>query len=177
MGEWKQLKSKIVYENQWIKLEEDNVLTPSGKEGTYTTIVTKPFVIVLAVKDDHIIMVNQQRYTVGHVTQEFPAGSFEENEDALAAAKRELLEETGYEARNWLSLGYFNDAVSIARHKGNLFVATDLHDTGEDKMAEEGIYKRDFIAITDIISKIKNNEINDPKVIAALYKYQLATTK
>ena len=114
-------------------------------------------------------MVKQYRYAIQKVSIELPAGKLEKDEDIHDAIKRELLEETGYRAKNWKDLGYINTTPGICDEKLYLFLATDLYydapcpDDGEIIEAYE--YKLD-----DIFKMIKDGEINDSKTICALMR-------
>lgn len=103
---WKKLSSKVVYENPWISVREDQVVTPSGSPGIYGVVETRIATGVVALTDDNrVFLVGQYRYPLDVYSWEIPEGGSEPDESPLEAAKRELLEEAGVSALEWQQLG------------------------------------------------------------------------
>ena len=100
---WRTLGSRTVYTNAWLRLREDTVIRPDGQPGIYGVVEMNPSVGVVAVNDvDEIALVTQWRYTLGRISVEIPTGGSEASDPSmLAAAQRELREETGLSARSW----------------------------------------------------------------------------
>ena len=117
---WPVVSSRDVYENQWIRVREDIVERPGGGQGIYGVMtVRQPAVFVVALTDDdELLMVDVDRHTVGP-SLEIPAGG-SDGEDPLVAARRELLEETGYRAERWQPLGRLQCAQRRLRGGGSL---------------------------------------------------------
>ena len=122
---WQWLSGNIVHRDQWVDLRENTYLLPNGKEITpyYTTRNRNFSVIVARDPEGSYICVRQFRPGTETVTTEFPAGGMEEGEDPLGAAKRELLEETGYEAEQWTALGRIAPNATIANNYAYIFLA------------------------------------------------------
>lgn len=168
--EEKQLNTKVTYNGKVINITLDDVELADGSKSFREVIRHPGGVVAVAMKDENtILMVKQYRYAIQKVSLELPAGKLEKGEDIHDAIKRELLEETGYRAKNWKDLGYINTTPGICDEKLYLFLATDLYydapcpDDGEIIEAYE--YKLD-----DIFRMIKDGEINDSKTICALMR-------
>jgi len=105
-GPWKIKSSEVKYKNQWIEFREDKVIQPDGKDSVFCVTTIKPGVSVLPVDDEGFAYLTEEfRYAIGKQSIETVSGGIDNNEDSLAAAKRELKEETGIEAQEWISLG------------------------------------------------------------------------
>lgn len=107
---WKVLETREVYSAiPWLSVERQRVQLPSGKViDDYHRVRLPDAVIIHAQTDDGLVVVERQyRHGLGSVTLALPAGTIEPGEGPLEAAKRELLEETGYSAPIWKSIGTF----------------------------------------------------------------------
>ncbi|MFA6524634.1 MAG: NUDIX hydrolase [Patescibacteria group bacterium] len=123
---WKKLNSKIVYSNPWIKVREDAVLMPNGKESIYGYLEKNQGCFVVALdNEENIYLVKQYRYALQKAILELPVGTAGD-EDLLERAKAELLEETGIEAKKWKRLGGFFLAPGHETTYIHAYLATDL---------------------------------------------------
>jgi len=128
------------YNSKHLDLQEDRVTRPDGSRGTYATVSLTPGVAVLPVDSDGRVHLTQQfRYAVGRDSIEVPSGARESGEDPLAAARRELHEELGIHAEEWLPLGCVDVDTSIVRCAVHLFVARHLRFTTRDQDPTEVI--------------------------------------
>jgi len=100
---WTTRSSRRVYENPWITVREDQVLQPDGKPGIYGVVEFRNAATgIVALRDDgRIPLVGQWRYPLNAYSWELPEGGAPLGEEPLAAAKRELLEESGLRASSW----------------------------------------------------------------------------
>jgi len=135
---WQVTRSQIAYENPWIRVVEDQVIHPDGTQGMYGVVeLRQPAVFVVAVSDrGEVLLETVERHTVGP-SIEIPAGG-SDGEDLLAAAKRELYEETGYLAEHWRSIGSMNALNGVCRAAEHVFLAQGLSRSadGADATAE-----------------------------------------
>ncbi len=170
---WKTLSSKTVYQNKWYKVVENEVIRPTGKQGTYAVVESAPSVFIVALTDNNKIhLVGLDRYTSGKYSLELPAGG-SDYKDPLEAAKSELKEETGLVAVNWTKLGSFYPLNGIASEITYVFLAKDLSQTGEHEQHEEGIHEVRVVPFKKALEMINNGEITDGQTIASLHLAQL----
>jgi 8-oxo-dGTP pyrophosphatase MutT (NUDIX family) len=103
---WSVQKSTVLLERPWLKLREDRVTLPGHIETFDFNVVEMPeWVGILAVTEhEQLLFVEQYRHGCGRVSRELPAGVIDPGEEPLAAAQRELLEETGHAAQDWRPL-------------------------------------------------------------------------
>lgn len=103
---WKQLDTEYVIHNNWISVRKDHVQLPTGVEIDDFYVIERPKLIhVIAItKEGKFIFEKQYRYAINKDCLEICAGIVEPNETPLEAAKRELLEETGYSGGDWMLL-------------------------------------------------------------------------
>ena len=125
---WITVKQNIVFQNKFgLTVRDNDVINPSGKSGKYTVISSHGFVQIIAVNSfNKVVMETQWRYTVGQEFLEIPSGRIDPGENPLAAAQRELSEETGIIARKWTKMGEFWSLNGIAKTLGHYYLAQDL---------------------------------------------------
>ena len=176
-GPWVRLSTSVVHENPWYSVRRDAVLRPDGTPGDYFTVESSPAVFVVAFDEQgRIPLVRLYRYTVGRTSLEVPAGSCEPGEEPLAAAKRELAEETGLSASRWDHLGVLFPANGLLREENHVFVARGLADTGSDDRAAEGIDEVLMVSADDAWALVADGTITDSQTVAALALASAAPT-
>lgn len=121
------LHERVAYEGGMLRLQRDIVRCPDGHVA-YREFVRHPgAVMVIPMADeDRVILERQFRYPLRRAFIEFPAGKIDPGEGLLDCAQRELLEETGYRARDWTHLGGFHNAVGYSDERIDVFVARSL---------------------------------------------------
>ena len=171
---WKQLSTKIVYENPWLKIREDAVIRPDGSEGIYGVIMTPPSVFIVAINDHkEIALIGQYRYPTQKYSWELPGGG-SDNQPILEAAQRELIEETGYTAKNWKLAGSFQAMDGISDEICYVFIAEDLTNTDQAEQDDEGITHMKFVPFFELIEMILSGELDDGQSIATIMKAALS---
>jgi len=176
MQAWKKISSEYVLRNRWYKVRRDKVTRPDGSDGEFNVVECGESVFILAVDaDKNILLVKLFRYPTQDEGWELPAGGVEEGETPLAAAKRELREETGLHAESWRELGTFDAMNGMTDSVVHVFAAADLRPAGSDEQAEEGISRVEAFPPQAILHMIRTGDMVDGVSIAALTKAFAAT--
>ena len=163
------VKSTEIYRNRWMTLREDQILRADGSQGIYSVIEKDDFVVIVAVQDDEIYLVEQYRYPLGKRTLELPQGSWEHAPDAAPAsiAAGELREETGLVAGKLDYVGYQKLAQGYSSQGYHIFLATELKFEGQQLTQEEQDLQVKSIKIAAFRQMILEGEISDATSVTA----------
>lgn len=164
---WQTTSSKIVYENPWLFVREDTVITPSGKDGLYGVVESKSesvFVVPIDT-DGNTYIVQQEHYTTKELAWQCVAGRTD-GEPIDVAAKRELLEEAGLKAESITILSHARTASGVSTFRSNLCLARDLTPDMTYFDADE-ITTIKKIPLKDVQKMIVAGEITATESIAA----------
>jgi 8-oxo-dGTP pyrophosphatase MutT (NUDIX family) len=175
---WRKLSSSVIYENDWMRVLEDQVINPGGGSNLYGYVHFKnTAVAVLPIDEsDNTWLVGQQRYTLGEYSWELPMGGAPEGESPLSAAKRELREETGLSARRWTEMMRLHTSNSITDESGVVFMAEDLTMGATSFEETEDIAVRK-LPLDEAIRMVLDGEITDAISVAALLKLSVSRRK
>jgi len=168
---WKKLSTTITYSNPWIEVQHHQVLNPSGGEGIYGQVNFKNIAVGVVPVDaeGNTYLVGQFRFPLEEYSWEIPEGGCPIGEDVLAAAKRELLEETGLLAQNWTVISRIHTSNSVCNEVGFIFLAENLTQ-GEAEPEETEDLKIKKITLKAAVELVMNNQITDSISIAGLLK-------
>ena len=135
---WKILQSAMVFDEPWYKVRQDCVELPDGTVlDDYYVSVRSDIAVVLAVSDDGTVpLVRQYKHGAQAVTLELPAGAFSDDELPLNAARRELLEETGWDSDSFVAVGVFFDDATKNTNRVHAVVATGAARIGTPHLDE-----------------------------------------
>ena len=130
----------MAYENPWIVVWHDEVTRPDGSPGIYGVVHFRHAAAGVVVLDDadRVLLVGQHRYTLDDYSWEIPEGGVSPDETPLDGIRRELREETGVEASEWVQIGTYALSNSITDERGLVWLATGLsHGRAEPDPTEE----------------------------------------
>ena len=131
---WRVLDSREVFSAPpFLAVHAQRVGLPDGREvGPYHRVTMPDYALIFAETDDkRLLILRQYKHGVGAVSLTFPAGTLNPGEDAADTARRELLEETGYEAARWRSLGSYVSHANARVNVAHLFIAEGCRKVGE----------------------------------------------
>lgn len=170
---WRTSASRGVYDNPWISVREDQVVRPDGEPGIYGVVHFKNVAVgVLAVEGDEVYLVGQYRYTLERYSWEIPEGGCPEGEDPLAAARRELEEETGLRARHWRRMGEAYLSNSVTDERAVWYLATGLTQ-GESRPEGTEQLKVRRVRFDDALAMALTGEITDALSLLAIMQYRI----
>ena len=160
-----------IFDGAIVHLYKDTVQLPNGNPATREVIRHIGAVAVVPVTDDGKVIVERQfRYPLNRVITEIPAGKLDSfTEDRLAAAQRELREETGYTADNWQELGDFHPTAAYCDEKITLYLATGLHQ-GQRHLDEDEFLNVIAVPLEELVADIMAGRITDGKTQTAILK-------
>lgn len=170
------LKSKVSYKGKVFSVTTDTVTEPGGVTSTRDVIRHNGSVIVLAVDrsvnpaDPTILIERQYRHAAGQFLRELPAGRIEPGEAPLAAAKRELIEETGFRAKKWSRLVKYYASPGFLGETMQVFLAEDIWPGVAEPEADEKITLQQ-IPLSEVLELIESGKIVDGKTILSVLLY------
>jgi len=159
---------KVVYSNPWLIVEEHKVRNIDNSAGIYGVLDYGNGVTTIAVNNNNeILLINEYKYAIEQFAYQLPSGGVEKGEDALEAAKREFLEESGLQGEKWQSLGYIYPFPTNIKTKVNLYLVTNVI---EVQRPENGV-DSDWFSVDEVREMIQRNEIIHAGSLVCLLKY------
>lgn len=171
---WTLLSARVAFENAWIRVEDHRVLTPAGTPGEYGKVCFKSRAIAILPldADDHVYLVGQYRYTLEAYSWELPMGGAALDEAPLAAAQRELSEETGLRAAHWEEILRVHTSNSVTDEAGFIFLATQLTAGTATPEPTEALQIR-RLPFADALAWANDGRITDAMSVAGLLHHGL----
>ena len=163
------LSSETIAAGGMLTVKRDQVRLPSGHTSQREYVMHPGAVVIVPLlPSGNVILEKQFRYPLHQVFIELPAGKIDAGEDVLVTGQRELLEETGYCASEWIKLGHQHPCIGYSNEVIHMYLARGLtagaHQRDEDEHLE--VFDAPF---EQCISMIKSGEITDGKTIVALF--------
>ncbi|MBV8666119.1 MAG: NUDIX hydrolase [Burkholderiaceae bacterium] len=160
---------KLVYDGDFLKVRRDTIRLPDGKLAAREYIRHPGAVVILPLFDDGTVLLERQyRYPNQQVFIEFPAGKIDPGEDPLACAQRELLEETGYTARDWQFVCTIHNAIAYSDEHLDIYLARGLT-AGESKLDEEEFLETFTAPLTDMLAWVREGKVSDVKTVIGAF--------
>lgn len=173
----------VVRENKEYKTPIFNLLKRSMRleakdeqnEGDFYVLQAPEWINVIPITaDNEIVLVEQFRYGIEEPTLEIPGGMVDEGEEPPEAARRELVEETGYVAENWKSLGKVSANPAIMNNFTHMFVAEDCRFEGKMGSSEpDERIKVHLVSLDNFLDLVADGTINHSIVVAAVARFLL----
>jgi ADP-ribose pyrophosphatase len=170
------ISSKLAYKGKVFSVVTDKVEEPGGRINTRDVIHHNGSVVILAVdesknpRDPEIIFERQYRHAAGLTLIELPAGRVEPHEAPLAAAKRELIEETGYRARRWTLLTKYFASPGFLGEWMQIYLARDIREGAAAPEPDESI-EVFRLTLSEALALVAANKIHDGKTLIGLLLY------
>lgn len=173
------ISSKLAYKGKVFSVFTDQVKEPGGDVNTRDVIRHNGSIVILAVdestnpQDPEIILERQYRHAAGQFLIELPAGRIEPGEAPLAAAKREMIEETGYRAKRWTHLTKYFASPGFLGESMNIYLARDIREGAAQPEADEQI-EVVRMRLSEVLGLIAADKIHDGKTLIGILFYDAA---
>jgi ADP-ribose pyrophosphatase len=163
------ISSEIMAQGDLLTVKRDAVRLPNGNTSHREYVMHPGAVVVVPIlANGNVVLERQFRYPLHQVFIELPAGKIDANEDVLKTGQRELLEETGYSANEWVKLGALHPCIGYSDEVIYIYLAKDLisgqHQRDEDETLE--VFEMNF---EECLLMIKRGEITDAKTMVAMF--------
>jgi len=160
--------SEEILKGNFLHVRRDSVRLPDGSHATREYVIHPgPVMIVAQQADGRLVLERQYRYPVQAVMIEFPAGKLDPGEASLACAQRELLEETGYTARQWARAGVLHPVISYSTEFIDVWFAREL--TQGERKLDAGEFLDVFTASpAELLAWCGNGQVTDAKTLTGV---------
>src|SRR5579859_3036412 len=165
------LSSKVAYRDPVFWVTTDDVLEPTGVRVRRDVVRHSGSIVILAVDESsgspRVLLEKQYRHAAGGFLLELPAGRIDEGENPLQAAKRELLEETGYSARSWKRVLHFWASPGFVAEAMSIYLARDLR-PGKAQPEDDEVIEMKLVPLEKAVAMVTKDIIQDAKTIAGV---------
>lgn len=172
-GKWKILKSEYLFRRPWLTVRRDCVELPDGRQNPEFYILEYPdWVNVIAITDDgQFVMERQYRHGLGKTCFEIPAGVIEKGETPLEAAKRELMEETGYGEGEWKEIMSVSGNSSTTNNISHCFVAKGVKKIGTQNLDNTEDLEVVLLDRSQVWDLMVNDQVKQALMAAPLWRF------
>lgn len=171
---WKTKSSELKYENPWISVTEHQVLNAAGNDGIYGTVHFKNIAIGIIPLDENnnTWLVGQYRYPLNQYSWEICEGGGKMGVDTLDSAKRELMEELGIKATEWIKLLDMHLSNSVSDEVGIIYIARNLSYFNPEPEEDE-VLSIKKISFNEAYEMVMKGEITDSLSVAGILKTKI----
>jgi ADP-ribose pyrophosphatase len=163
------LEQDVVFEGQFLKVRRDLARLPDGSTATREFVMHPGAAAMVPIGSDERILVERQyRYAMQSMYVEIPAGKLDRGETSLQTARRELLEETGYEAGRWALLTRVHPAIGFSDEVMDIYLARDLVLRERDMDADEFL-ELEWVTLGWLMDELRAGRLPDVKTQIALH--------
>lgn len=167
------IDSNQVYSNQGLTIFEENFTHPSENiTKQYRYIIMRPSLRIVALtKKNEVVFIEEYKYPMDEYILSLPAGTVEDGENFLGAAKRELKEEAGYTSNRFLDIGRYFPMASTLKQDARVILATEAFEwpaENHDAYEKSSIRCAKLIRLTELFMEIRNGKLKDGQTLAAL---------
>jgi ADP-ribose pyrophosphatase len=170
------LSSETVFSCPLFRVQHDKIVEPGGRQNERDVVRHNGSVVILAIDDSKskknpwVVMERQYRHAANQYLWELPAGKVDAGEEPLAGAKRELIEETGYRAKQWSPLVEYYPSPGFLGESMKVFLAKGLR-AGEAQPEEDEEIELRLVRLNDVLKMIEKGTILDGKTLASVLLY------
>ena len=163
------LQEHVVYDGDFLKVRRDLAKLPDGTTATREFVVHPGAAAMVPIgADERILVERQYRYSMGAMYVEIPAGKLDRGEKSLQTARRELLEETGYEAGRWAFLTQVHPAIGFSDEVMDLYLAKDLV-LKERAMDVDEFLEIEWVTLGWMMDELRAGRLPDVKTQIAMH--------
>ena len=172
-GKWKVLKSEYLFKRPWLTVRRDCVELPDGRQNPEFYVLEYPdWVNVIAITEDgQFVMERQYRHGLGKTSFEIPAGGMEKDETPLEAAKRELMEETGYGEGEWTNIMNVSGNSSTTNNISHCFVAKGVKKISGQHLDSTEDLEIVLLSREQVKDLMVNDQIRQSLMAAPLWRF------
>lgn len=161
------IDSRTVYEGRLLHLKSDTVRLANGRHSTREYVTHPGAAMILAMPEGRVVLVRQYRYPLDCYFIELPAGKIDPGEDPLQTAKREFIEECGYEAAKWRHLTTLHPCIGYGTERIELYHASGLKQIG--RMLDDGEFLDVLhVPVAEALTWVREGRITEAKAVTGL---------
>ncbi|MCB1315092.1 MAG: NUDIX hydrolase [Leptospiraceae bacterium] len=172
VAKWKILESNYLVDDKWLRLRVDRCELPDGRIIAPFYVYELPdWAIVLALtREQRVVLVRQYRHGRQQIGPELISGIIEKNENPLDAARRELLEETGYAGTQWIDLGTTCANPDSHTNNAHLFLTLDAYPAGAQNLDPLEILDVELISLSEMWRRAQDGRFLQAMHLAAILR-------